>query len=565
LNLGLIIRIVFFLIFVFTNFNYVKANQKDEYLKMCRKYASYPDSLIKYGNLLISIDDSIAKGEGYFALGLANNRLLELDKAITNYNLALQYITITNDFNAFFRITQNIGVIYFKSGKLKEAEEIFIEMLKIGTDKNDSSKIAASYNQLGIIKQMEGDFETAITNFKNSLFFIGMAKPESVNSIVNIGILYGNINQDSISHSWFLKAYNLAKQFNIEDFVVRSANNLSASSRKLNRIDSSLHYAMIAYNLTSKSNNKMANTIACNNVAQSYIVANDLQAAEKYVDEALADFSVSKSSTFDYFPILSAKVEVLEKSDKLSEAMRYLDIAFSITDSVKYKERWLRLVSTKSRILEMLDKKDEALQELKKATILSKELQTKKDAETIQKVANEIHLNEKAKTNKDVVVSNTDQSRSTLFWVLAISMILFTVILFGYYRLFMLKKQFTKSQSEAIESNAFNNTNLGEIPITAILLKSKALLNYNEITHIIGEGHYLNIYTSQKLKPEIERDTLKSFLLRLPHHQFIQIHRSIIINVSFIKAIYSNRVLLSNGLELSMSRTYKSSLLKFKQ
>jgi len=90
-----------------------------------------------------------------------------------------------------------------------------------------------------------------------------------------------------------------------------------------------------------------------------------------------------------------------------------------------------------------------------------------------------------------------------------------------------------------------------------ITLKSKAVLALEEIMFIRSDGHYLEFYTSEKSKPEIDRNKLKEVMDQLPD-SFKQIHRSHIVNTDYIK--YANKIQLTNGEELPVSGTYKDSL-----
>lgn len=93
-----------------------------------------------------------------------------------------------------------------------------------------------------------------------------------------------------------------------------------------------------------------------------------------------------------------------------------------------------------------------------------------------------------------------------------------------------------------------------------ILLKSKAMLQLNQVTHISSDGHYLEFYLTTKDNPEIDRNTIKSLLSQLPEKDFIQIHRSHIVNINFIKIIKASELVLMDGKILPVSRSYKTQI-----
>ncbi|MEO9485194.1 MAG: 7TM diverse intracellular signaling domain-containing protein [Ekhidna sp.] len=92
-----------------------------------------------------------------------------------------------------------------------------------------------------------------------------------------------------------------------------------------------------------------------------------------------------------------------------------------------------------------------------------------------------------------------------------------------------------------------------------VVLKSKAVVDAHRIRYIQSDDHYLEFYLNDKERPEVDRNKLSAVLEILPA-QFVQIHRSTIVNLEYVRTIYGNYLLLNNGEELKLSRTYKSKL-----
>lgn len=93
-----------------------------------------------------------------------------------------------------------------------------------------------------------------------------------------------------------------------------------------------------------------------------------------------------------------------------------------------------------------------------------------------------------------------------------------------------------------------------------IKLKSKALVALDAIHYIKSDDKFLEFHTQQGR--EIERETLKNMQLKLPEGQFVQIHKSFIVNLLAVRAAYSNKVLLKSGDYLPVSRSHKDNLQK---
>ncbi|MEP1033136.1 7TM diverse intracellular signaling domain-containing protein [Ekhidna sp.] len=92
-----------------------------------------------------------------------------------------------------------------------------------------------------------------------------------------------------------------------------------------------------------------------------------------------------------------------------------------------------------------------------------------------------------------------------------------------------------------------------------VVLKSKAVVDPHKIRYIQSDDHYLEFYLSDKNRPEVDRNNLSAILEILPA-RFVQIHRSTIVNLEYVRTIYGSYLLLKDGEELKLSRTYKSNL-----
>ncbi len=115
----------------------------------------------------------------------------------------------------------------------------------------------------------------------------------------------------------------------------------------------------------------------------------------------------------------------------------------------------------------------------------------------------------------------------------------------------------TDSQSSAASNGSDNDR---------IVVKSHGhiyFLQTSEILWIEASGDYVTIHTEQK--SHLLRDTMRNMEVRLDSHGFKRIHRSAIINLSFVSELKSGNnndynVVLSDGTVLNLGRSYKDSL-----
>lgn len=97
-----------------------------------------------------------------------------------------------------------------------------------------------------------------------------------------------------------------------------------------------------------------------------------------------------------------------------------------------------------------------------------------------------------------------------------------------------------------------------------IIFKNKYKVALAGLLYIRSEDHYLQLYTlrDNDIKRETIRGKMSEIIKELPPN-FIQVHRSYIVNFNYIKDIYSNLIVMKNKLEIPISRS-KRQVLKAK-
>lgn len=81
----------------------------------------------------------------------------------------------------------------------------------------------------------------------------------------------------------------------------------------------------------------------------------------------------------------------------------------------------------------------------------------------------------------------------------------------------------------------------------------------DDILHIESDRNYITVITKSKKLSYIE--SLKNWKERLPEDQFIQVHKSFIINKMYVDKISGNEIYINNN-RIPIGRTYKQELLK---
>jgi len=85
------------------------------------------------------------------------------------------------------------------------------------------------------------------------------------------------------------------------------------------------------------------------------------------------------------------------------------------------------------------------------------------------------------------------------------------------------------------------------------------ILDNADISHVEAYGNYLKIHTANKTY--ITRETMQNIENEMAGSIFVRVHKSFIVNVSFIEKITGNVIYLSRK-EIPIGTSYKNELLK---
>lgn len=78
-----------------------------------------------------------------------------------------------------------------------------------------------------------------------------------------------------------------------------------------------------------------------------------------------------------------------------------------------------------------------------------------------------------------------------------------------------------------------------------------------QIRYVEGMSEYIRIFTVDLPKPVITLLAMKKLEERLPASKFMRIHRSYIVNLSYIKEVNKNRITLDNDVSLPIGDNYR--------
>lgn len=558
---------IFVLIFLFSISQIFSQNKIDTYFKLSKKYR-HPDSIEKYGRKILKL--SIKNNEekiksqilGYQVVGFADYLRANYKKSIEKYDSALVYKNegLKHNYGAILFTLRNRAISNIRLGKTDNAKKQFKEILGLAKSHNDANNVAKTYSNLGILEKNNSNFKEAISFYESAVAIWDSLKIEKNKSSIflNIGIAQGGLNDLKQSNESFYKAVKISKKYKGLRDEYRAYNNLSVNYNTLKKYDSAIFYLHKIIPFYKARKIKRSENLAYKNLGKTYKELSQIDSAHYYLDKALNGFKEIKNPNGKYETYLSlADLSFIEKKYEL--ALSYGDSCIFLAKRMKNK---LKL----KNVYELLGKSYEAIENYKQANVyfkLVKEIENDNFKVENTLALNKLLVGQNVKEQKEKITELTSMNsfyKSNLFIVLCL------LIVLGIFSFFVFKN-YKKGKNEIAslqeELEIYNSTYKEQSKTEEsnfIHLKSKAVINTNEILYVKSDGHYVEIFIENKNKPEIERSTLTKILNSLPSTDFIRTHKSYIVNTHKIKIINSTQLMLDNGEWIKLSRTHKQQL-----
>ncbi|KPM31982.1 TPR repeat-containing protein [Croceitalea dokdonensis DOKDO 023] len=224
-----------------------------------------------------------------------------------------------------------------------------------------------------------------------------------------------------------------------------------------------------------------------------------------------------------------------------------------------YKVPYVRRarLSWLSKAYDSLRQKDSALFFLKAANMEEKRQQQIKKALAMKKIDKEYRLHDVQQSLSTIQVQNEVLGiRMQLLIFILLMLLAVSFIAFWLYR-----RYFSKSRS-LIEEQSETLQRLDELKQLVIknhiVLKDKTKIYISDLMYIKAEDHYLKLFLNTG-KQHLVRGKLREIKQELPPN-FVQSHRSYIVNSNFIKQVTNKVVILLNGDDIPISKTFKNGL-----
>ena len=449
-----------------------------------------------------------------------------------------------------FRALNILGLTYIYIEERDSAIYLFQDIIKRIPSTNKKGIISAHGN-LGLAYRQAADFGKAIYHFEKVYELDSTDAFTSVNVAMNIARMYIDIKlYDKAIET--LKKADISRLPNIPPKAVYF-NNIADAYQQKNELDSAKAYFQKAHDTAESIPFEQSQFINAGNLVEVSIQQENFSKVPELLDEMERIKKISRVRHAE-IRLQLLRASYLLTQSKADSALLALQIAEAATQNPQLSNYRLDVYSKYVDVYNQLDDQVNAKRYLDK---LEEERKSPSNSRHERFLAD-------AKASYLLAVKEGElaQSQATIEVFSSQRILLASLVLLSLGIAFVLFKNYKKSSETLADQQAKNEDLTKEVEKqkTQILeLKSKALLEIQEIICIKSDGHYLEFSLKSKERPEVDRNQLKNILEMLPDY-FVQIHRSYIINLKEVRVKYSDKIQMKNGQELPVSRSYKAKL-----
>ncbi|MHA7100277.1 LytTR family transcriptional regulator DNA-binding domain-containing protein [Roseivirga pacifica] len=526
----------------------------------------FPDSLHYYSDSLMSSgfqEPQLATAGQTFLEGVENYNRGNLQEAIEKFEVSSAQFNAQENTNLFLRSQNLLGISYLRIGSAEEAINIFEDIITIATPEaaeHQSALLAAHGNVSNAYKRL-GQYAQAIYHIEESMQYA-----DSTRKNMSLNFSYLNMGQMLVDLELYERALNAFSMVNENQMAGTSMlaafyNNKALVNERMDQNDSAAHYYAKTLEMDDSPQVLNQKVRPATFLAFYYADNSEFEKSAHYLELA--------NNYCDDFCPEPAKLRILQAAIRHYRKQEQFEKALTFAAEFESRINELGMVHLNMNGFEEIASLYEQMGEMDKALEYQKihnELNSRSNEQTraIRISEQQAMLNQleaERELSKAQETSSFYQRLSLNQWIAGVVLLAIAGAFYKYYRRekedrALKEGELSKLQEEIkdLQANTIEEQSVSEF----LTLKSKAVLRLDRIRYIKSDGPYIEVFTEEKSRPEIDRNTLKGILAELPDKIFIQVHRSYIVNINFIQAIYASKLVLKDGTELNVSRTFKS-------
>jgi len=178
----------------------------------------YALTLLKNGKKELNTEDT-SYAKILLKVGISYRRTNNFPDAITYLEKAIDIQKIKSPKHADLASSlYNLGATYYYQNKLKEAEEAWLQTIKVQKEALGllNPKYAKTLNLLGILYYKRGDYQNVEKYFLQTLNIrkktLGEKHPDYASSLNNLGVVYKNMENYAKAEEFYLQALSTRKE-----------------------------------------------------------------------------------------------------------------------------------------------------------------------------------------------------------------------------------------------------------------------------------------------------------------------------------------------------------------
>lgn len=317
------------------------ANKKIELLEEISNELTYYsiDSALYYTSLAIDlaltnkIDEQIIRQ--MIRLGRFQTLISDFESARKTLNTCLIYANAAGDEKSKGTILHSIAYGYFYEFQYIEALNYYFEALTIREKIQDSSGIAATNNNIGLIYWNLRQYNQALIYFEDALEMY-----EAIGNLGGVGTCYSNCgmiyselgNIDSALY-FFRNSLKISLELQDYSYIATDYANIGVAFVKKQMFDSAKIFLVRAYNIEKEFDNAYNFAIVTLNLADVYVSENKLDSALSFLYS-----SENKAKEIHAVDVLEGVynqiARIYYKRGLFKEAFNFLDLHVKYKDTV---------------------------------------------------------------------------------------------------------------------------------------------------------------------------------------------------------------------------------------
>lgn len=519
-------------------------------------------------------EDSQLIGRAYFLKGMANTYRANPKLAAVDFRKSLAYLEEGASYDDRFSydvVLKNLGIAAYRNRNASLGDSCFKALRKMALEKGDSLKYAVAQKAIANALMMRRSYDSAavilseVAQIQQNIQYPGLAS-----TYLSLGSLYGRMHLEEEALKWLRKASMTSLAHEDQRLMGRIYNNMSVAHRAIAQYDSATILLNRALRIQEATGSALDQLEVRANLARNYALLDRWDSANHHLKVAYHLLPDSKAGGISRTNLWLLSLQIANHNKDLESSAAYVDSIRTVVSQQQIFSE-VDLLDAFAHFFELSGAQDSAYRYLKQSNVRHAELEALRDAARVKWATNEIEL---AALEQELVQDLKGYQMALL--------VVFSFLIIGGAWLWYARRKVKSIQREKLESqvpqpsfslvdehnpvkSAPTEKAVEEPKAPTLHLKSKALIDIEKLDYLQSDGHYVNFHLSDRARPEVERSSLKTWEEQLSNYGFVRIHRSYLVSLKALKAVYASKVLLNDGTELPVSRTYKEDLqLRFK-